>query len=278
LSCQKNPDITAVDSGFFIERLCNFYLFAPYGRSRRNIHKEVIMTNQYHRLYRSQTNKVLAGVCGGLAEYLNADPTVIRLVWILLTFLGGSGIILYIVAIFIIPENVITASGVTSPPVKSDFSAGRIFGILFVLVGIILLLDNLEIFSFCRLCDTSWEFVFPGLLILAGIYLLAKRAKLPAAPTNLDSSTAPEQPVENPALSPAPEKESSANPKVFRRSMTDKKIFGICGGAGEFFGIDPTIVRIAYAIFTILSSGMGIILYFLMYLIVPEDKQQQSKQ
>jgi phage shock protein C len=278
LICQKNPDITAGDSGFFIERFCNFYLFAPYGRSRRNIHKEVIMTNQYHRLYRSQTNKVLAGVCGGLAEYLNADPTVIRLVWILLTFLGGSGIVLYILAIFIIPENVITASSSTSPPVKSDFTAGRIFGILFVIAGIIILLDNLEIFSFCRIWDMSWEFVFPGILILAGIYLLTKRTRRTENQSNSDLPHGYEQPLENQSPSSESPKESSTNPKVFRRSTTDKKIFGICGGAGEFFGIDPTIVRIAYAIFTVLSSGMGIILYFLMYLIVPEDKHQQAKQ
>jgi phage shock protein C len=236
------------------------------------------MTNQYHRLYRSQTNKVLAGVCGGLAEYLNADPTVIRLVWILLTFLGGSGIILYILAIFIIPENIITAGNSTSPPVKSDFTAGRIFGILFVIVGVIVLLDNLEIFSFCRIWDMSWEFIFPGLLILAGIYLLTKRAKLPAMKSNSDSPNDPEQPLENQTLSQESQKESSENPKVFRRSTIDKKIFRICGGAGEFFGIDPTIVRIAYAIFTILSSGLGIILYLLMYLIVPEARQQQNKQ
>jgi phage shock protein C len=243
----------------------------------RNIYKEVIMINQYHRLYRSQTNKVLAGVCGGLAEYLNADPTVIRLVWVLLTFLGGSGIILYILAIFIIPENIITATGSTSP-VKSDFTAGRIFGILFVIVGVIILLDNLEIFSFCRIWDLSWEFIFPGLLILAGVYLLTKRAKQPVILPNSDSRAESEQPLENQAPPSEFPKENSENHKVFRRSMKDKRIFGICGGAGEFFEIDPTIVRIAYAIFTILSSGLGIILYLLMYMIVPEDKQQPNKQ
>jgi len=236
------------------------------------------MTEQQHRLYRSQTNKVFAGVCGGLAEYLNVDTIVVRLVWVLLTLLGGSGIILYILAIFIIPEKMITASDPPSPPVKSDFTAGRIVGFLFVIVGVILLLDNLEIFSFCRFWDMSWEFVFPGILVLAGIYLLMKHSKLLATSSQPASTTEKEHSSENQTPPPASSTEQSTNPKVFRRSLTDKKVFGICGGAGEYFGIDSTILRIAYAIFTVFSVGTGIILYFLMYLIVPEGQPQRNKQ
>ena len=56
-------------------------------------------------LYRSDTNKVLAGICGGLGEYWTIDPVVLRLLWILLTVFTGfvPGIIAYILAIFVIP-------------------------------------------------------------------------------------------------------------------------------------------------------------------------------
>ena len=47
---------------------------------------------------------MICGVCAGIAEYLGMDPTVIRLLWVLLTFFGGSGIIAYIIAAIIIPE------------------------------------------------------------------------------------------------------------------------------------------------------------------------------
>lgn len=50
------------------------------------------------------TNKMLCGVCAGIAEYFNLDPTIIRLLWVILTFFGGSGIIAYIIAAIIIPE------------------------------------------------------------------------------------------------------------------------------------------------------------------------------
>jgi phage shock protein C len=235
------------------------------------------MTEQQHRLYRSQTNKVFAGVCGGLAEYLTVDTTIVRLIWVLLTLLGGSGIILYILAFFIVPERPIVMGDAPSL-VKSDFGPARIFGILFVAAGIVLLLDNLEIFSFCRIWDTAWEFVLPGILMLAGIYFLTKRGKLHAPLSEQTSPVEPEQSSENQTPPPVSSTEQTTHPKVFRRSLTDKKVFGICGGAGEYFGIDSTILRVAYAIFTVFSGGMGIILYFLMYLIVPEGQPQQNKQ
>ena len=56
------------------------------------------------KLYRSPENKVIAGVCGGIAEYFDIDPTLVRLAWVLFCALGGSGVIAYIVAALIIPK------------------------------------------------------------------------------------------------------------------------------------------------------------------------------
>ncbi len=47
---------------------------------------------------------MLCGVCAGIAEYLNIDPTIVRLIWAVLTLLGGSGILLYIIAAVIMPK------------------------------------------------------------------------------------------------------------------------------------------------------------------------------
>jgi phage shock protein PspC (stress-responsive transcriptional regulator) len=55
------------------------------------------------KLYRSATDKKIAGVCGGLAKYLNIDPTVIRVIWALIA-VGGAGILAYIICALIIPE------------------------------------------------------------------------------------------------------------------------------------------------------------------------------
>ena len=56
------------------------------------------------RLYRSTSDRQLAGVCGGIAKYLNLDPTVIRILWVIITLFGFAGLIAYIACVFIIPE------------------------------------------------------------------------------------------------------------------------------------------------------------------------------
>ena len=55
------------------------------------------------RLYRSRESRMLCGVCGGIAEYFNIDPTLIRLLFVLFG-LSGSGILAYIIAAIIIPD------------------------------------------------------------------------------------------------------------------------------------------------------------------------------
>ena len=56
------------------------------------------------KLYRSKTNCMIAGVCGGIAEYLNIDPTVIRVLWVIAS-LFSVGILAYIACALVIPEN-----------------------------------------------------------------------------------------------------------------------------------------------------------------------------
>jgi phage shock protein C len=56
------------------------------------------------RLYRSVTDKQIAGVCGGLAKYFDLDPTLVRLIFIAISLAGGPGLILYILLAIVIPE------------------------------------------------------------------------------------------------------------------------------------------------------------------------------
>ena len=56
------------------------------------------------RLYRSRKDRVLFGVCGGIAEYFNIDPTIVRLVWVIMTLIYGVGILLYIILALIVPK------------------------------------------------------------------------------------------------------------------------------------------------------------------------------
>ena len=68
------------------------------------------------KLYKTEQGKKLCGVCGGIAEYFKIDPTVIRLIWTLVALFWGTGILLYIVAAFILPNK----SDVYYETVKDD--------------------------------------------------------------------------------------------------------------------------------------------------------------
>ncbi|HUR05269.1 MAG TPA: PspC domain-containing protein [Nonomuraea sp.] len=128
------------------------------------------------RLYRSREDRMLFGVAGGMAEWMDLDPAVVRLVWALLILAGGVGLLLYIVAALVIPESPVGSAGVAG---QADGETGRapraarrengrgvgmLFGIVLVIAGVWFLVDRyIDI-------DTSW--LIPGLLIVIGLALL----------------------------------------------------------------------------------------------------------
>jgi len=141
------------------------------------------------RLYRSRSDRVLAGVCAGLGKYLDVDPVIIRLIWAATILLAGAGIFLYIIAWIIIPEEPLKTKTVQeevesdSDVFDSEFDQntgtynseqkikeqlekerrGKLaIGVGVVIVGIVFLFS--QILSF----DISWRIIVGLLLILAG--------------------------------------------------------------------------------------------------------------
>ncbi len=62
------------------------------------------MATEVKRLYRSRDERVVGGVCGGLAKYLTMDPTVVRLIFVLLALAGGPGLLAYLIMLIVVPE------------------------------------------------------------------------------------------------------------------------------------------------------------------------------
>ena len=62
------------------------------------------MTTEYKRLYRSTKERMIAGVCGGLAEYFNIDPTLVRLLFVFAALAGGPGLLAYLIMMIVVPE------------------------------------------------------------------------------------------------------------------------------------------------------------------------------
>lgn len=77
------------------------------------------MTGAAKRLFRSRSDRMLAGVCGGLGEYLNVDPTLVRILWVVLSIFPGTiigGVLVYVVLAVIVPEEPVTAGAQAWPP------------------------------------------------------------------------------------------------------------------------------------------------------------------
>ncbi len=146
------------------------------------------------RLYKSRKNKTIAGVCGGIAEYFDIDPVLVRLIFILFFFIGGSAILAYIVGMIIMPNppaepveatetktpspkpstDTVTVQKKPAPAPASRSNASLIIGIILVLVGAYFLMGNLP---FLR--EYYWwfrwhlrDFFVPGIFIILGIILL----------------------------------------------------------------------------------------------------------
>lgn len=143
-------------------------------------------------LHRSSTNKVIAGVAGGLGEYFDIDPTFIRIVFLLLTFFGGSGILIYIVLWIIMPLDT-SSSKNPNEHIKENVNefkeaahkfaqdiratrknhnredSRKWFGIIILVIGALFLLDSFGIYS-------SWYFsrLWPLILIVFGLVILAR--------------------------------------------------------------------------------------------------------
>jgi phage shock protein C len=67
------------------------------------------------------------------------------------------------------------------------------------------------------------------------------------------------------------------NTQRLYRSSRDHKLAGVCGGIAEYLNVDPTLVRVAFVVLTILSAGTGVMLYGALWLIVPDEPSEKRK-
>ena len=151
------------------------------------------------RLYRSRTDRMLCGVCGGLAKYFDIDPTIMRLIFVISIFLGGSGILAYIILAIVVPvegstsaepketmkENVEEMKKTAeelgrefratfeekkeekSEEVRVSHRRRAFFGIIVLIVGVLLLLASFDLFWWLQ-----WRYLWPVIIIAIAILIL----------------------------------------------------------------------------------------------------------
>jgi len=155
------------------------------------------------RLYRSRDDRMICGVCGGLAKYFDLDPTIVRILFVLLVFANGLGILAYIIMAIVVPlegskttepketvkENVAEIKGTASAlgqEIKATFTgeedkpeeASKIhrrrnfFGITLIVLGVLFLMGNLNLFSWFR-----WGYFWPLILVVVGLIIIFSRRR-----------------------------------------------------------------------------------------------------
>jgi phage shock protein C len=215
------------------------------------------------RLYKSRRNKIIDGVCGGFAEYFDVDPSIIRLLWVLVTLMGGAGFIAYLVAMIIMPVNPehTSVSQVVSPAQVNDKSdKRRFFGVLLILIGTLILLVNFGWFWDFGWWSFTRSILLPLLIIGLGaflIYLQTSRKKGTTSKPGTGVQDIP--PIEQVR-------------RELRRSKENRKLFGVCSGIGKYFDIDPTIVRFTFIFIALVSFGWGLLIYIILGIVMPEEK------
>ena len=229
----------------------------------------MVTADMTKRLYKSRTDRMIDGVCGGVAEFFAVDPTLVRLAWVLLTVLGGSGIILYIAAMILVPADPAPATHFAAGPKKPpSIHNQRFWGTLLIAVGGLWLMGNLGIPIWHALWGFSWSILLPVILILAGVaFLFGGRDYLTGSQsTEEQTGAAPEASPGGPAV----------RPERLYRSRVEKKLFGVCGGLGVYTNVDPTIVRVLFVVSALASFGITFLLYVVMAMVIPKEPVLQQ--
>lgn len=192
------------------------------------------------KFQRSKNNVVISGVCSGIAEYLNTDAAIIRIIALLTLLLGSWSAVAYLLTALLLPveQNPKQLSLEEMKTLRKE-NFRTVLGGLMILTGVHFAFISFGIGDSSRIFILPQSFVFPVISFAAGIYILTSTAR---------------------AVTFAEE----FHTEKFFRSKTDKKFFGVCGGLGNYLNIDSFMIRIIFFLCLLLTLGLFALSYLLL--------------
>lgn len=205
------------------------------------------------RITRSNENKIVFGLCGGLGRGTSVSAQTYRLIFLIATYLGGWGIIAYLIASALVPRD--KSESILTPQKETKLKTANrklLFGYLLISLGVYFLFDFVNIFYVFRLFGIPENVFLPGVVLLIGVFFTIKSFRFVS-----------------PVMSP---------PLRMRRSKRDYKIAGVCGGLAEYINVGSLPVRVLCLLILFSTLGVGIVLYLLFIVLIPktgEDIEQR---
>jgi phage shock protein PspC (stress-responsive transcriptional regulator) len=227
-------------------------------------------------LFRHPTDKLVGGVCGGLADYLGWDATLLRVLWVVATLTtGGGGFLAYLALWLLLPVGTVKGGQVRPAALQLNERSLGVAAKLLIILGVLWLLANVGILP--PLWGAFWSVMgvvfWPALLIGVGYLLLRGTGATNDWRFNWNGW---QNRTRGNLKAPTGEEMKGALRTLreripLKRSTRDRLFLGVCGGIGQKVGIDANLVRLIWAAFSIGSIGMGVLIYVLMGLLLPEE-------
>src|SRR5207248_2520168 len=267
----------------------------PRARQARSMTENITDNHAVRRLERSASDRMLTGVCGGLGRYFDLNPTFFRVGFVVLTLLGGAGVLVYLAAAFVMPDEGkerslaeqvlaerkerpwpligLAVAGVALLVLLSRATLWPTAGagwILVLVVGLVVLWVSRSARWGGRLLRVFVALVVAALAAFVAAIVLAfswfnvslgdgvgDHAYAPAAAGSTRGS------VSARSMSCGPVEWMST--PLFERSSDDRVIAGVCGGIAARLAVDATLVRLVFAILA-LAGGAGVLVYFALWI------------
>jgi phage shock protein PspC (stress-responsive transcriptional regulator) len=192
------------------------------------------------KLLRSNSDKILGGVCSGLAKYVKTDPILFRILFAAITLLGGLGIFIYITLLLVLEPDSFRTNEFYLLRKEKEKNLKVIIGSILILISSFEFLDFFTYFTGVNLYFFNNMFALSLVLIFLGIVIFTKRMNF-----NL-VNVYPNQ--------------------VFYRRKSGRVLLGVCSGFSDHFFFNINTIRMIWILFTFSTLGFGAIVYLLISL------------